>query len=190
MESNHLQIYFYYIIVFMIVILFIALIIFSLTDPTKSFNEFLSTNIYNSIPLPNEYKNVIIKYIPFFAFTPDTVTQKIIENAPEEILNNVCTNIDARKKSLIEQAEKKKNEKIIKISSDNIKKFSESIDESTVNISLSKIDNNNIDQLNNTFYGNKPWDDILNECKNLHGTIDDIDWKAYVYGYRPKIILY
>ena len=42
----------------------------------------------------------------------------------------------------------------------------------------------------NDFYNTRPWDDILDECKNMHGTIDDIDWKNYVFGSRPKIILY
>jgi len=37
---------------------------------------------------------------------------------------------------------------------------------------------------------NLPWDKQIDICHSLEGTIDDIDWRGYVAGYRPKLILY
>ena len=183
-ETDGLEIYIYHIVIIMIAILFIALIILSLVNPDKSFSEFISINIYNSIPMSNEYKDIIIKYIPSITYTPYVITEKIIESAPTEIVNKVCTNIDVQKKKNKENENEKKNEEEIKIVSDDIKKFSDETDE------MSNSDNSFSTEEDNDFYNTRPWDDILDECKNMHGTIDDIDWKNYVFGYRPKIILY
>jgi hypothetical protein len=62
---------------------------------------------------------------------------------------------------------------------------------------IKKLEQNRQEQKENYFVkeevildDNLPWDEQIDECKNMHGTIDDINWKAYTYGYRPKIILY
>ena len=166
MDSDGLHIFFYQIIVFIIFILFIILIILSLTNPNKSFSDFISVNIYNSIPVPNKYKDYIINHIPYINYSPCDITQQIIDIVPDNIVNYISTNIDIREKFIQEQEQEQEQE--IQINNKN------------------KMNSNN----NQHNQPNQPWDNLLNECKNMQGTIDDIDWKAYVYGYRPKIILY
>lgn len=38
--------------------------------------------------------------------------------------------------------------------------------------------------------GDLPWDEQIDICTSMKGTINDIDWRGYVIGYRPKLILY
>ncbi len=180
---NGLKINIYHIVIIMIMILFIAIIILYVVNPDKSFSEFISINISNNIPISNKYKDIISSYIPSITNTPYIIIEKLIESAPTEIINNVCTNIDIQKNNIIDKTNENKKEEEIKITSDNIKKFYTKTDKTSENINTP----NNED---NDFYNTRPWDDILDECKNMHGTIDDIDWKNYVFGSRPKIILY
>lgn len=180
---NGLKINIYHIVIIMIMILFVAIIILYVVNPEKSFSEFISINISNNIPISNKYKDIISSYIPSITYTPYIIIEKLIESAPTEIINNVCTNIDIQKNNIIDKNNENKKEEEIKITSDNIKKFYTKTDKTSENINTP----NNEDT---DFYNTRPWDDILDECKNMHGTIDDIDWKNYVFGSRPKIILY
>lgn len=195
--SSSFHINLFNIVIIVLIILFVGIVILFYVNPKKSLNEFINTTIYNSIPLSNEYKDIVVEYIPPFNYTPNVIMEIMMENAPRNTVKEVCDNIDTKKKFILEQKLRKKKEYDIKLSSDIVKQFSETNNlypknfqelENTLYFPIG--DEENIDKLNNSFYNIRPWDQILDECKNLYGTVDDINWKAYVYNYRPKIVLY
>lgn len=106
------------------------------------YNNFISF-LYNSIPLPDNNKQVIISYVP----SREQIITKIIHND----INQICA-----------------------------ANYNKPIGEE-----LNLTDLNNQDSKSENLSYVEP-----ERCDAQYGTIEDIDWHAYVYGYRPRIILY
>lgn len=171
-----------YVMIFLCIIVIIGLCMYTIvTYGTSNVNTSASTDYFDDqietpktlvevLPLPN--KNIRkLSTIPIIGTIPNpipNINSKGIENGViNALINRVPTKyID----DFYVQYKKRKM--------DRLKSEEQRIGENKFNIE--KIPMN----------ANLPWDKQIDICHSLEGTIDDIDWRGYVTGYRPKLILY